>query len=83
MKPDCEPSGKAEYLSKDEEPSTRGLLATQASPCNQDTQEQAESGPVGKQAVPSHGTTWYTDETGEIGKLDDDTEFPPLTLPSD
>ena len=77
-KTECEATGETEQPKKDEEPAPRGLLGTQSS--TPPTQDNQDAGPNQSQAPPN--TTWYTDEPLNT-KLDDEAEFPPLTLPSD
>ncbi|XP_028395298.1 WD repeat domain phosphoinositide-interacting protein 2-like [Dendronephthya gigantea] len=76
-KTECEVT-ETEQPKKDEEHAPRGLLGTQSStPPTQDNQ----STETNQSQVPQN-TTWYTDEPMNT-KLDDEAEFPPLTLPSD
>ena len=67
----------------DESPS-KGLLGTTTSPVCPDDDGGATGTGKPSAETGGHATTWYTDEQpNEVGKLDDDAEFPPLTLPSD
>ncbi|CAB4007778.1 WD repeat domain phosphoinositide-interacting 2-like [Paramuricea clavata] len=77
-KTESEATGETEQPKKDEESAPRGLLGTQSS--TPPTQDNQETGSNQSQASPN--TTWYTDEPMNT-KLDDEAEFPPLTLPSD
>lgn len=79
--PDSETSGEKKHGSK--EAQSKGLLPTQTTACSEDNEEESDNDAVGKQTQPSHSTTWYTDESSEIGNLNDDSEFPPLTLQSE